>query len=178
MTSEQKVTEQIEEIAKKAAEKAVLNFVKNQKQTEKQKHDARIRNIKLLLRNYRNLKKHTDGISNDIDLIDEKLELDEFGKNELLLESVRKSKYRTLAMIKYVDKMLESYKELCEITGNEEDLRSYQTLKLKYLDESRKTDKEIMETLCVSKRTIYRDIERACETLSMLIFGVDSIRVK
>ena len=170
--------EQIEKIAKEAAEKAVVNFAKSQKQTEKQKHDARIRNIKLLLRNYQNLKRHTDGIGDDIDLINEELELDEFGKNELLLESVRKSKYRTLAMITFVDKMLEAYKKLCEISRNEEDLRSYQTLKLKYLDENRKTDKEIMEILCVSRRTIYRDIERACETLSMLIFGVDSIRVK
>lgn len=167
---------QIEQIAKEAAEKAVNDYHERQKETEKQKRDRRIRNIKLLLRNYRSLKVHTADIDGHADLIDEKLELDEFGKNELLLESVRKSKFRTLAMITYVDKMIAAYETLCNLSDNPEDIRSYKTLKLRYLSEKRYTDQEIMDLLNISRKTVYRDINRACETLAILIFGVDSIR--
>lgn len=162
----------------KLIRKVVTEVLEEQDRVSEEKKDVRLRNIRILLKNYRSFKIHCAGVGRNIEILDEKIELDELGKNELVLESIRKSKIRTLTMVTFIDKMLEAYKILCEETGTEEDKRAYETIKLKYIEKEKMTDAEILSRQCISRKTLYRDVDRACRTLEALMFGVDSVRVK
>ncbi|GIN37811.1 hypothetical protein [Heyndrickxia oleronia] len=166
----------IDMIAKTAANAALEFWKKEEKKQEKEKHDRRLRNVKLLLKNYRSFAIHSEEIKQDIQDLNVLLELDELDTDEFAIESIRRSKIRTLAMVTFINKMLRVYKLLSEQSSNPEDLRSYQTIYDLYISDNKKTVKEIAACQNVDQRTVYRDVNRACETLSILIFGVDSIR--
>lgn len=150
---------------------------KQKKESEKTKRDRRLRNTKLLVRNYRSFKQHCAAIPDELKEMDEKLSLDdELGVEELALESIKKSKRRTMAMVKFIDKVLGVYKIICESSGKEEEVRRYQALYLLYISDDKKTAQEIATCQKTDPRTVYRDVDKACKALSALIFGVDSIR--
>jgi hypothetical protein len=163
--------------AAQTAVQAALEHIEREKEKqEKLKHDRRLRNIKLLLRNYRSFALHCRDIKLDINALNQKLELDELDTDEFAIRSVLKSKERTLAIVKYINKTLEVYKIICEKSDNPEDKRSYQVVYDLYILDDKQTVKEIAEGQSVHKRTVYKDIDKACETLVVLMFGVDGIR--
>lgn len=167
---------QLEVISKAAAQAAFQHLEKERQKQEKQKHDRRIRNIKLLLRNYRSFAIHCRDIRLDINELNKKLDLDDLDTDEFAIRSVLKSKERTLAMVKYINKTLEVYRIICEKSDNPEDSRSYQVVYDLYISNDKQAVKEIAEGQSVHKRTVYKDIDKACETLVVLMFGVDGIR--
>lgn len=146
------------------------------KKQEKIKHDRRLRNIKLLLRNYRSFKLHCEATKIDLKELDEYLEMDEFAEDELAIESIKRSKKRTLAMVKFIDRMMGIYKFMSEQSGKEEDRRIYQSVYFLYICDIKYSAKDIAERHNTDPRTVYKDVEKACKTLSSLIFGVDSLK--
>lgn len=167
---------QIEIISAIAAQEALKHLESEKQKQEKVKRDNRLRNIKLLLRNYRLFSLHAEEIIVEVQEMNALLDLDELETDEFAIESIVRSKKRTFAMIRFINKMLQVYKVLCEQSNNPEDIRSYETVWALYISEQKKTVKEIATCQNVDPRTVYRDIDRACESLSSLIFGVDSIR--
>lgn len=167
---------QLEIVAKAAAQVAIEKYQTEQQEREKQKHDRRLRNVKLLLRNYRSFKLHCKATREDLKGYDEYLELDEFGDDELAIEAIKKSKKRTLAMVKFVDKMIGIYKIMCDQSDKEEDKRIYQSVYFLYISDKKQSAKIIAERHNTDPRTVYKDVEKACKTLSSLIFGVDSLK--
>ncbi|QRG66941.1 hypothetical protein [Brevibacillus choshinensis] len=167
--------EMIKEISR-AAVQAAMEFQEKEKQKQQTNRDRRLRNIKLLLKNYRNFKKHCDTRGIELDNMDDTWMLKELGAEELALDSIKRSKVRTKLMVKFIDRMIAVYRIMCEQSGREEDKRIYQSIKLLYLDEERSTAKEIAICHKTDTRTVYRDVDKACEALASLIFGVDSIR--
>jgi hypothetical protein len=157
--------------------KTVIEVYENQKKSaEKTKHDRRLRNIKLLLRNYRSFKLHGEDLKIELKDLDNLLQIDSLETDEFAIESIRRSKERTLAMVKFIDKMVSVYKVLCEKTGKEDDQRIYQSIYQLYISEERLSANDIATRHNTDTRTVYRDVDKACKTLSALIFGVDSIR--
>lgn len=148
------------------------------KKQEKIKHDRRLRNIKLLLRNYRAFVNHCEDIKLEINQLNKKLELDEIDTDEFAIRSILNSKERTLAMVKYINKTLEVYRILCEKSDDPEELRRYRIIYGLYISDEKKTAKDLAEGHSVHPRTIYKDIDRACETLVVLMFGVDGLKLK
>lgn len=167
--------EMIEEITR-AAVQAAMEFQVKERQKQQTNRDRRLRNIKLLLKNYRNFKKHCDTLTVELDNLDDAWMLNELGAEELALDSIKRSKVRTRAMVKFIDRMIAVYRIICEQSGREEDKRIFQSVHLLYLDEERSTAKEIAKCHKTDTRTVYRDVDKACEALASLIFGIDSIR--
>lgn len=166
----------IEQIAATAV-KIALEYLEKEKQLqEKSKRDRRLRNVKLLLKHYRSFSTHCADIKLEINELDSKLELDELDTDEFAVESIKRSKERTLAMVKFINKMLKVYKIMSEQSSNPEDLRRYQTVYNLYISDNKKTVDEISEMHKINRRTVYKDVDKACETLSILIFGVDGIK--
>ncbi|MEL3956910.1 hypothetical protein NST17_06830 [Caldifermentibacillus hisashii] len=157
--------------------KTVLDYLEKEKEKDrKRKHDWRLKNTKLLLRNYRNFKIHASDVEEDIEELDSIL-LDEFlGSEEFAIESIKKSKQRTLVMINYIDRMMEVYRILAEKSGKPEDLRRYKILYDMYINPDKKSVMEIAECHNVSEKTAYRNCKEAINTFSSLVFGVDGIR--
>lgn len=163
-------------ISQAAAQAAFEHLEKEKEKQEKIKHDRRLRNVKLLLRNYRSFKMHCDDTLEDLKKIDEHLELDEFGYSELAVEAIKRSKKRTLAMVKFIDKMMNVYKIMGEQSEREEDKRVYQSVYFLYISEIKLSAKDIAERHNTDPRTVYKDVDKACKTLSALMFGVDSLK--
>lgn len=176
-TTNPKLIEHVSKIAAETAVMAVMDRLKKEKEEEhKSKNKRRLRNTKMLLRNYRAFKLHSMEISMEIDELSELLDLDDLDTDTFAVESIRKSKERTLAMVKFVDQMLRVYKFICEESGKEEESRKYQSVYYLYISDNRKTAFDISECHNTDQRTVYRDVDEACKTLSALIFGVDSLR--
>lgn len=170
--------QELEIVARAAASVAIEKYQQEQQERERQKFDRRLRNVKLLLRNYRSFATHTADIKLDIVELDERIDLSELESDEFALTSIKRSKKRTLALIKFVNKMLQIYKTICEQTGNEEDIKKYEAIYYLYIAERKKTVAEISECQYVAERTVYRNVNKAYEDLSVLIFGVDGLRFR
>ncbi|MGM0971671.1 MAG: hypothetical protein ACQEW2_02305 [Bacillota bacterium] len=169
---------QLEVISKAAAQAAFEHLEKERQKREKQKYDRRLRNIKLLLKNYRSFVAHSAEIKLEINDLNAKLELDELDTDEFAIESIKRSKHRTLAMVKFINRMVAVYKSICEQSGNQEDIRKYETIYNLYIAEDKKTVSEISEMHFLSSRMVYKNIDNACEVLTVLVFGVDGIKFK
>lgn len=89
---------------------AVLKSKKKiNKEKQKEKQDWKLRNTNLLLKNYRMLKKHCDGIVPRLHQFEESI----FDPEELNLEKLMKYKAQTKEMFDYFDIVLSSYNQYC-----------------------------------------------------------------
>ncbi|MFS1519638.1 hypothetical protein V1503_24745 [Bacillus sp. SCS-151] len=176
--NQQTLIEQVTKISTEMAVKAAMEYMEEQKKKEeKEKYDKRLRNTKILIKNYRNFVLHTKDIQDDIDQLNDNLLIDDLhGADELAVESIKRSKQRTLAMIKFINQMFVLYKNRCEDSDKPEDMRRYETVFYMYISDDKKTVNQIAKENCIDNRTVYKDINNACKELSSLMFGVDGIR--
>jgi hypothetical protein len=171
----------IEQIAKISAEVATqatieyLNKVKLEEQRTKQ--DRRLHNTKLLLRNYRSFKVHCNDIREELSAEKETSVMEELEQNEFAVEAIKRSKERTLAMVRFIDQMLQVYKTLCEQSDKLEDRRKHDTIYDLFISMNKKTYEQVAECQNRNVRTVYRDVNDAVKSLSVLVFGVDGIRL-
>ncbi len=126
----------------------------------KESFDACYKNVKLLMRNYRKLKCYREKISEDV----------------IKVESIGSMYQKTILMMKHIDKMLIAYKAVCEKSNSIEQQRRWQSLYFRYIDERKMSVEDIANELNIDKRTLYRDIAKALEELSILLFGVEAIK--
>lgn len=186
-----KMMEHVAKIASETAVKAALDFLEEEKKKEQQtKRDRRLRNTKLLLRNYRSFVLHCKELKTELEQLEgeqlegegektereELEEIDLLDQEELAVEAIKRSKKRTLAMVKFIDKMLMVYRILSVSSNRPEEVRQYETIYRMYIAPERMTIEQIAECHHVATRTVHRDINEAVKTLSSLIFGVDGIR--
>ncbi|MGP9043359.1 hypothetical protein [Cytobacillus kochii] len=165
----------ITDVASQNAIKAYLEYSEKQVQ---EKHDRRLRNIKLLLRNYRKFVKHCEDVKTDITELKEKFEIDYLDTDGFKIQSVLRSKKRTLTMVEYINKSLKVYKTMCDESDDTEDIRRYKVVYDLYISKEKILAKDIAARHSVHHRTIYKDIDSACKTLAVLMFGVDGVEFK
>jgi hypothetical protein len=160
------------------AVKAALDWHKEQQhKQQKSRHDRRLRNTRLLLRNYQLLKEHclkavyeqVEEKENAIDILDE---LDKHDTSTYI-QSIKQSTIRTKIILQHIDTMLNFYHIYCQKSNKEEDSRRYRVITSYYFNHMRPDD--IMQREMIEKRTYYRDVRDAIDKLSALIFGVDGL---
>ncbi|ERM17335.1 hypothetical protein [Brevibacillus laterosporus] len=163
----------------RAAVQAVIDFqVKEKKKQEKAKKDWRLRNTKLLLKNYRAFVAHCGKIETEMELLDMAEVLDELYTEDFAVESIRRSKQRTKAMVDFISRMLNAYKNMCEQSGKTEEIRRYKIIYALYISEQKQEIEDVAKCHKIETRTVYRDITEAVKTLSVLVFGVDGLRLE
>lgn len=157
--------DEIKALAKEVAKEAIFDIVNSKK-------DRRFQNTKLLMRNYNTLKEH---INNEGEHIEIKYEFEKeaYIKLEYMwLESIARSKARTIEMINYVDLKLKylkyKYEEKCECD-------KYRAFEMYYIEG--KTNEEIQEEFYISKNTPGRWINEITRELSILLWGIDAINL-
>ncbi|MEG2383477.1 MAG: hypothetical protein RSB39_07795 [Oscillospiraceae bacterium] len=156
---------------------------------EKEKHrdigeraDRRLRNTKLLLRNYRMFKDHCASAVYEVEQIDESamdildLMSSGGGGGALTIESIKTSVARTVTIVQHIDVMLQLYDVYCQRAGVPEEERRYRVVKRLYIDEKPGTIAEVATSENITERTVYKDVDSACEKIAALIFGIDGIR--
>ncbi|MFJ7953535.1 hypothetical protein ACIQZG_18695 [Lysinibacillus sp. NPDC096418] len=163
---------------KQIADVAITKFNQLMQEENNKKTDRRIFNTRLLLRNYQNFKARCEELkeTNKVEVIEEDPFIEVSGEY-LSVESLTRSSVRTINMMRFIDNMLEFYKKDCERQGKES-IRKYDTLMSFYIDDDKKTYADIAELHNVNERTVRRDLKEAVYALSVLIFGIDGLRIQ
>lgn len=179
--------EQLKEIYENAAtigaKEALKMFEQERKKEQGKRADRRLRNTKLLLRNYHMLKEHagnsvfgrTQMEESAIDILESMMSMYD---NEVIIESIKRSATRTAVIVSHIETMFGLYEAYCGNAPNREvEMRRYEVVWDMYMADNTLSAKEIAEKQNISTRNVYEDIKVATERLSALIFGVDGLKV-
>lgn len=181
-------TEQLKEICDRAAaigaKEALKTFEQERKKEYSGRADRRLRNTKLLLRNYHMLKEHAENSvfgrtqmeESALDILESMMSMYD---NEVIIESIKRSATRTAIIVSHIDTMFRLYAAYCENAPNRDvEMRRYEVAWDMYIAENTLSVKEIAEKQDMSKDNVYADLRVATERLTALIFGVDGLKVR
>ena len=169
----------IDAISAVAAKKGIEAYQKHVAEGVKRRKDKRLHNARLLLKKYKWLSDYGENAVGEVGalLTDEDVQLLEtFGistEEVRQVSSIRSSIVRTQAILKHVDMMLDLYKTRCLTSGKQELERRWRVLEAMYLAKETKSAIDISEQEYITERTVFRDVDRACEELTTLFFGLD-----
>ena len=177
---------QLRDIYEKAAaigaREALKEFKKEREKEFGKRADRRLRNTKLLLRNYHMLKEHAENSvfgrvqmkESAFDILESMMSIYD---NEVIIESIKRSATRTAVIVSHIETMLELYAVYCERSTNKEiDMRRYNIIWNMYIAENVLSVKEIAKKINMSTDNVYSDLRIAIERLTALIFGVDGLK--
>lgn len=180
--------DQLRDIYEKAAaigaKEALKTFEQERKKEYSGRADRRLRNTKLLLRNYHMLKEHaeqsvfgrTQMEESALDILESMMSMYD---NEVIIESIKRSATRTAVIVAHIDTMFGLYAAYCDRSPTRDiDMRRYEVVWDMYMAEPTLSVKEIAEKQNMSKENVYADIKVAVERLTALIFGVDGLKVQ
>lgn len=179
--------EQLKDIYENAAaigaKEALKMFEQERKKEQGKRADRRLRNTKLLLRNYHMLKEHAENSvfgrtqmeESAIDILESMMSMYD---NEVIIESIKRSATRTAVIVSHIETMFGLYEAYCGKAPNREiEIRRYEVVWDMYMADNTLSAKEIADKQNISTRNVYEDIKVATERLSALIFGVDGLKV-
>ena len=178
---------QLKDIYEKAAaigaKEALKAFEQERKKEFSSRSDRRLRNTKLLLRNYHMLKEHaqnsvfgrTQMEESALDILESMMTMYD---NEIIIESIKRSATRTAVIVSHIETMFGLYAAYCDNSQNRDiDMRRYEVIWDMYMATDTLSVKEIAEKQHISKDTVYSDLRVAVERLTALIFGGDGLNV-
>lgn len=143
-------------------------------------YDKRYHNTKLLLRNYKDFKKHCLECENsldDIELTLEKWEIEHDSYGEDYIKSAKRTKARTQIIVELIDKFLKAHKEEAEARKDNNKLRRSRIIELMYINEN-KTMEQLAESFDCDVATISRQHKTAINELSILFFGIEGLKLE
>lgn len=159
--------EAAELLVRTAALEAVREFEKSQKKNRKVKV---FQNAKKLMENYNRICKSVQEGVSELSDVEDGEELEELSADDIYINSIIKSKLRSIVMISHIDKCLTLLEE--EMTKKEWE-EKYKAFKLFYLNGM--SQEEIANELYCTDRTVRRWISELTAVLSVYLFGADAI---
>lgn len=167
-------------------EEKMINFItqkvieiqeRERQKVEEREKNNRLRNVKILLRNYRTLKNYAQRVEGK-----KVEELEEINVSELflvgedLVKSITQTSKRTLIMIRHVDQALDTLKYIYSLEKHPGTRRQYDILHARYIDGMKIED--IAEEHEINDRSVYKSMDAAIERLSIILFGVYGLRIE
>jgi hypothetical protein len=170
----------IARVAAEVGSKTALEVYIKQKEKEKRARvDRRLRDTKRLMRSYREIKIHAgDAIASlkEVETEDFKFFQDIMEERDKIdVEAIVRSKARSAIMLTHIDAMLQAYQIICYNSKKPEEQRRYRVLESMYLIDEPLPVKDIAERENIDARTVYKDLDAACEKMSALLFGIQWI---
>ena len=156
-----------EEIAVKAAKTAVKE---HERQEQRAKRVKIFQNTKKLMENYNRICQSVEEGISDISELETDVDTGEFTEEEIFINSILKSKLRSIVMIAHIDKCLKLLEE--------EELRKkthekYLVFTYIYLDGM--AHESIGEVLGCAEKTSRRWVTELTSILSVYLFGSDAV---
>ena len=177
---EQIVTDGVARGIKKGIEQA-----KNEERLrEKITYDTRIKNTRLLLKNYRNFVKSCKQATftekeletATVEEVLDKLFCQSYDE-VTVVQSILTSKKRTEIILTHIERIINFYIFEAEQSKNDEKIRKAHILNDLYVEGKYKPKINAMsEKYHISERQIRRDANSAIEEIAVLMFGIDGIR--
>lgn len=162
--------ETAEQLARTAALEAVKEFEKSQKKNKRVKV---FQNAKKLMENYNRICQSVQEGVSELSDVDDGEELEELSAEDIYINSIIKSKLRSIVMIAHIDKCLGL---LEEEQIRKESPEKYDAFKHFYLDEM--TYEQMAEEYGYAERTARRWIVDCTNILSVYLFGSDAIMLE
>jgi hypothetical protein len=178
--AKEKIQDSIVKVAAEVGSKTALDVYTKQKEKEKKMRiDRRLRDTKRLMRSYREIKVHAgDAIASLSEVVNEDYEffkdlMEDTGKIDV--GAIVRSKARSAIMLTHIDAMLQAYEIICYNSKKPEEQRRYRVLESMCLMDEPIPVSEIAERENIDTRTVYKDLDAACEKMSALLFGIQWI---
>ncbi|MEG2289930.1 MAG: hypothetical protein RSA29_02680 [Clostridium sp.] len=163
------MNKEVEEAIKKATREAIREFDK-EKQLEKR--GKVFQNTRLLMRHYNDLKDHTNKGIDSLRFAIEDKDYDKLTEDEIFIISIKRSKAKTLVMIAHIDMALD---ELKKRQIKEDAIEKYFALEMYFIKDM--SYEEIQEKLNCGKNTPSRWVNQMIDRLSVLLFGIDGVKI-
>lgn len=165
------------------AQTALESLEKEKKKLHSSAASRKLHNTKLLLRNYRMLKEHTENSvygrsqmkASAADILESMMDVYD---DEVIVDSIKRSATRTAIMVAHIDKMLDLYKTYCDKSFKQIEKRRYEVIYDMYIKKEPMTAIAIAKKHHMSKENVYSDRKIALESLSALLFGVDGLNAQ
>ncbi|APT44462.1 hypothetical protein [Bacillus safensis] len=170
-----KLTEEMITLISQTAATAAVEQIERQRKKDKKK-DKRFQNTQLLLKNYRGLVAHCEKIKDELIEIDNKsiqdLDIEEISLESI--ESIKRSRSKTVAMVLFIQSKVKAYKDLC----GENDQVKYRILEKKYLSQNKMTSAQIYESENIERATYYKYLNAALDEMRVLFFGIEALEIQ
>lgn len=169
-----------DEIVEQIARCAIAEYQKVEEKARQERRDRNLRNTKKLMRIMPAVRQHSNSSIAELadvcddDGLDVLIGMMRGGGGDIKVESVQRSAARTRLMIDHIYSMIDAYRREALASKRDEVRRRYRVFEMMYLLEEPKEPEEIAEIENIDKRTVYKDINAACERLSYYIFGIDA----
>ena len=182
------IADAVQEAARIGAEvgaKTALETIRSeQEKARRTRKDRRPRNTKLLLKQYRTMRLGCmnsvyDAAQAAVSAEDDNIEalMSHLDDADFRVESTFRTAGRTYILVQHMDKMLDLYAYICDRAEREDYKRHYRTIMALYIEGDAPVTVEAISTSeHVDKRTVYKDIDAAVETLSTLLYGIDGLQ--
>ena len=184
---EDKLEAMLNEAARRGAEVYMDTAAKHRSERSRDALNA----TKVLLKKYRDFKVmaekaviDADSIEEDTDspeyLVDVINQLMQYGvdKRELDIVSNKKRVYRTVALMRHVDTMIEAYRVRCARSLNQDEQRRYRVVYALFIADEPTSTYDLAEEEHIGLTTLYATINKAYRDLSVLFFGADGLWIE
>lgn len=178
------VEQLVEEGVAKGVKKGIEQLKNEERLKEKITYDTRIKNTRLLLKNYRNFVKackQATFTEKDLETATVEEVLDKLfcqSYDEItVVQSILTSKKRTEIILTHIKRIIDFYLYESEHSNNDEKKRKAHILNDLYVVGKYKPKiNDMSEKYHISERQIRRDANSAIEEIAVLMFGIDGIR--
>lgn len=164
---------QLEYITKTAAETAIKEYRNTKKRNEEADSQQKFKDVKMLLKNYRQLKAYSNDITEEF--IEFKDLWESFGLQDRVItpnNGLTEYNAKTVALMQYVDFRLDQFQKLCQ---KREQNKKWTIIFDLYLTEKPLSFSEAEEKYKLAKSAVYKQVNRSCEDLAILFFGIDAV---
>lgn len=155
-----------DDLINKAVKTAITEYSKGEKIKKKKKA---LHNTKLLLKNYNKILLSVEGAISEANQIDQEL-LIYTDEEEVYINSIRRSKLKSLIVITHIDKALELIKNECIHKGIPEKFEAFNSCLMEGM-----TYEDAAKEYNSSKQSISRWVNDITKSVSIQLFGVDGI---
>ncbi len=178
------VEQLVEEGVAKGVKKGIEQIKNEERLKEKITYDTRIKNTRLLLKNYRNFVKackQATFTEKDLETATVEEVLDKLfcqSCDEItVVQSILASKKRTEIILTHIKRIIDFYLYESDHSNNDEKKRKAHILNDLYVTGKYKPKiNDMSEKYHISERQIRRDANSAIEEIAVLMFGIDGIR--
>lgn len=160
--------EEFEQLIQKAAKVAVAEY---KRQEEKDKKRDKYHNTFMLLKCYRDAAFHVENAISDGTQLALAGMTDE--QQRTYLESVRRSRFKTMIMTAHIDKAVEEMERRRKAAGREVEYKAFEMYFMQGMDYA-----QIAEELDTGKNTPRRWVTAIINELSVLLWGIDEDKIK
>ncbi|WP_416353913.1 hypothetical protein ACNAN0_03820 [Agrilactobacillus fermenti] len=152
-------------------QKVLKEFERQQSQKKKEHKDFRLRNTKILLREYRKLKAHVD-IAPEAMITPDEYKLLSGGHQDI--STLQRYKISTKHLLQFVDAILKAYKDYCQ-AGDRFDQRRWQIINRMYLAKERQTLATLGDYYHIDSSVVGKERNKAVQDLSIMLFGMQGL---